>query len=122
MCLKILRNEPMRTAEEDIIVFKHIISLRSIPHTFFTSFQRAVIQLGIVYTSQLMISEWNDQAVHVGLHSYKHLEDARQANKYWNEQLVECIIPKGSNYYEGTFEDKGPSYASDHLKYVSLIR
>ena len=35
--------------------------------------------------------------------------------------VVECVIPKGSKYYIGTFYDK-ISYASDTLTYVKIIK
>jgi hypothetical protein len=120
MCLTIDPDASLQTADEDIIVFKHIIPTYN-SSLFLSSFQCADVRLNVMYESQLIVNYWNKEEVHVGLHSYVTYEQAKEANEYWNEQLVECIIPKGAHYYEGTFEDKGPSYASDRLKYIKLI-
>ena len=36
--------------------------------------------------------------------------------------IVKCVIPKGSEYYEGVFEGTGiPSYASKEIRYEEII-
>ena len=76
------------------------------------------VKLGETYTSKL---EKRFSTVEVGLHSYKEKLSLKN-NKF---VVVECIIPKGSNYYCGEhFSMLGSlsSYASDTLKYLTLSK
>jgi hypothetical protein len=69
-----------------------------------------------------------DNKVKIGYHSFTNHEDALQEYKEWESvddetlmagdskfQIWECVIPKGSYYYEGTFEDYKKCYASDSI-------
>ena len=53
-----------------------------------------------------------------GLHSYLEVPSKEEMEE--DEVLVQCIIPKGSEYYEGYF-GSNPSIASDTIKYVKII-
>ena len=72
------------------------------------------IEFGKTYDSKLIK---NDEYVYEGLHSYKNSNDAKIDN---SGIYAECIIPKGSKYYEGKFVDKD-AYASDKLTYIQII-
>lgn len=92
-----------------IINNKEVIDLK-----IATPYRRFPIEIGKTYDS---ILRKNDEYVHEGLHSYKNLDGAK---KHHTGIYVECIIPKGSKYYEGTFCNRD-SYASDKLTYVKII-
>ena len=112
MCLNIHDNTKAKIAEKDITVYKHIIALGD--GTFETSYQHTEIVIGETYSSKIKRDPWG---IEKALHSYKNLEDAE--NNSYGEPVIECIIPKGATYYEGTFINK-PAYASNQLKYVKL--
>lgn len=88
---------------------------------YVTPYTNAVAEIGAVYYSEITVK---GNEIHRALHSFKHLSDAaisRDADL--NSpimRLVECVIPKGSVYYEGTFAIY-QGYASDTLKYVKLV-
>ena len=88
---------------------------------YVTPYRYAVAEIGAVYYSEITVK---GNEIHRALHSFKHLSDAsisRDADL--NSpimRLVECVIPKGSVYYEGTFATY-QGYASDTLKYVKLV-
>lgn len=44
------------------------------------------------------------------------------ANRAFITGIAKCVIPKGSEYYEGVFESTGiPSYASKEIRYEEII-
>ena len=83
-----------------------------------TPFQQFPVEIGQTYKSSL---NKIGGSVHLGLHSFVFLEDAEKNSKKGTGDtiLVECIIPKGAEYYVGVF-DNSVSIASNQLKYVKL--
>lgn len=79
-----------------------------------TPFRCFPIEVGKTYDSELIKK---DKYIHEGLHSFKNLDDAK---KPYVKIYAECIIPKGSKYYEGEFIDYA-AYASDKLIYVQIL-
>ena len=97
------------TVTSIIINNKEVIDLKlATPYRWFP------IEIGKTYDSELIKM---DEDIYEGLHSYKNSEDAK---KSYNGIYVECIIPKGSKYYEGKFADVD-AYASDKLTYVKIL-
>ena len=92
-----------------IINNKEVIDLKMI-----TLYREFPIEIGKTYDSKLIKK---DEYVHEGLHSYKNLDDAKNG---YSGIYVECIIPKGSKYYEGKF-NIDDAHASDKLTYVKII-
>lgn len=86
-----------------------------------TPYMYAVAEIGAVYYSEITVK---GNEIHEALHSFKYVSDAAiSRDAYLNSpimRLVECVIPKGSVYYEGTFATY-QGYASDTLKYVKLV-
>ena len=97
------------TVTSIIINNKEVVNLKMV-----TPYREFPIEIGKTYDSKLIKK---DEYVHEGLHSFKTLDDAK--NDYIRI-YVECIIPKGSKYYEGKFIDDD-AYASDKLTYVKII-
>jgi hypothetical protein len=63
------------------------------------------------------------------LHSFGTLYAAKIITRMMGGIVIKCIIPAGSNYYIGTFKfnignkcHEYKSYASDCLKYVSVVK
>ena len=92
-----------------IINNKEVVDLKIV-----TPYRDFLVEIGKTYNSELIKK---DEYVHEGLHSFKNLDDAK---KHHTGIYVECIIPKGSKYYEGKF-DIDDAYASDKLTYVKII-
>lgn len=118
MCLS--RPGYLKTAEEDIVVYKHII----LEDEYITSYRHAPVKFNIL-TSSILIKDNESNTVDFGLHSFINKEDALSEARRFGEILVRCIIPKGSEYYQGEFETRGiiyPSYASDYIVYDEILR
>ena len=96
------------TVTSIIINNKEVVDLK-----IATPYRNFPIEIGKTYNSKLIKK---DEYVHEGLHSYKNLDGAKKYTGIY----VECIIPKGSKYYEGKFAYKD-AYASDKLTYVKII-
>lgn len=84
-----------------------------------TPYLHCPVFIGVTYESKL---EKDGKIVHVGLHSFEKENDARLDISYGaaSPVLVQCIIPKGANYYKGRFGD-AVSYASDKLEYIKIL-
>lgn len=56
-------------------------------------------------------------------HTFKNLVDAQKFSKHWDGRLtiVKCIIPAGSEYYDGWFDIANKAYASSKLRLVEII-
>lgn len=87
--------------------------------TFYRQFE---ITLNTTYTSELEVKHKSYYFIEKGLHSYKYAKDCKTyKNKNINTHIVKCVIPKGSTYYEGYFNEC-KSYASDTLQYLKIIK
>jgi hypothetical protein len=81
--------------------------------TFKTPYYDAEVKVGETYYSAI---EMYEDTIERALHSYAMYPDV--SSSYI---IVECIIPKGSIYYEGSFGGQ-PGMASDTLKYVKIVK
>ena len=97
------------TVTSIIINNKEVIDLKLV-----TPSRNFPIEIGKTYNSELIKM---DEDIYEGLHSFKNLDDAKSS---YVQIYVECIIPKGSKYYEGKFGDVD-AYASDKLTYVQIL-
>ena len=84
-----------------------------------TPFQDYPVKIGEVVSSK--IEKYRDE-INKGIHSFKELEYClkESAGHFGKIVIVECIIPRFTWYYKGTF-GKGVSYASNKLKYNIII-
>lgn len=81
-----------------------------------TIYRNLIVKIGNEYTSRLILkNDENGSEVNIGLHSYIKKPIFKKGNI-----LVECIIPKGSKYFIGEF-DETDSIASDRLRYVKIL-
>lgn len=132
MCLTVNKNARRRIAKKDIIVYKHIMLEDG---KYLTSYMKIPIIFNKLYKSELIFDKkltfGSGTYLDIGLHSFKLKSDAIEQSIYWNEILVQCIIPKGSEYYIGGFDiiintSTGDalyeSYASNKIKYIKIIK
>jgi hypothetical protein len=131
MCLYIDNIGAPKVAKRSIRVYKVIGKGKDV---LFTPYFSRRINLGRVYGSWLDAPN-TDGIVRKGIHSFRYLHDATElATNITNSTpcccmiVVKCYIPKGSNYYSGTFEictvdhsDKYSCYASDKIKYSTEV-
>jgi hypothetical protein len=104
--------------ELDESVEKIIINGIELPKKDFyiTPYRNVNIEIGETYTSKLEKPLFYE--INIGIHSFCDLIDAKNDG---GDVYAKCIIPKGSEYYEGTFCDCS-SYASNTIKYLELIK
>ena len=94
-----------------------------VDHGYRTPYRLYPIKIGNTYTSNLILEgNIGYKYVKVGLHSFVNKRDAIIDGR-GNGHIVECIIPKGSEYYVGVFDRYNyyPAYASTCIKYVKLL-
>lgn len=120
MCLETDRKRSS-IAKHPITVYKHV---SRIGDRFVSSYQRVNVEFGITMYSKLeLIREFG--TVEFGLHSYVEEPIANVEAQYWDEVLVECIIPAGARYFLGVFDSihgDAKSYASDELIYTRILK
>ena len=109
------------TVEQIIVNGKNITFKES--EVYQTPYQWFKVIIGETYTSKL---NKIDSIVEEGLHSFATLKDAKARP---NSSIVaKCIIPKGSEYYEGVYKvgfryiENYKSYASDTLTYLEIVK
>lgn len=104
--------------ELDEAVEKIVINGKELPKKdyYVTPYRYADAEIGKTYTSELENPIYND--INIGIHSFCDLQDAKNDG---GDVYVKCIIPKGSEYYVGTFTHCS-SYASNAIKYLELVK
>lgn len=121
MCLNNVIEEQV-VASEDIVVYKVVYQRAYHDETFYAPYRDYFsYSLGEVMTSKLT-KDWD--SVHEGFHSFANYLDAKKlvdgfnthkiARRYY---VMNAYIPKGSEYYVGTF-NAAVSYASNKLMIV----
>lgn len=90
---------------------------------YYTPYRNCVVEIGETYSSKLILEGTRKCAfVDVGIHSFKFKDDAVYDAYSFDTafKIIKCIIPKGSEYFIGTFYGI-PSYASNTLTYLEII-
>lgn len=106
ICYKVLRKELFGESFHDIYYspykfFKYKLNKRVSSNFSFTLSTSTYFPPQIEYTTLKSVRNFN--CVTQGLHSFKHLSAAIDHNmRFIGGVVTECIIPKGSWYYEGT--------------------
>ena len=129
MCLYTKQIEP-EIAEEDIICYKFYVRY---DETLFSPYQESrAPEIGIITNTELgkphklnnIYDLYYFKGVDKGFHSFKTLKGAEyEASRYKrNRDLVifKCIIPRGSSYYKGIFNDRYKSYCSNSIKLIEI--
>lgn len=141
MCLNIRSNSKRLVAKKDITVYK-VLTLRemsapsakklvvgayvySVTNKFYL---RSVAKgfrytIGKSYTAKLGTPNYANE-IESGFHSFSDSANVvRRRELYSNrtEALVECIIPKGATYYNGTNNGTSKGRVSDQIKIVKIL-
>lgn len=86
-----------------------------------TPYMDMPVKFNQLYTSELDVrTGFHGAEVEKGLHSFADAASADYDMIPSNENIVQCVIPKGSKYYVGSFRGK-LSYASDQLMYIKFL-
>lgn len=125
MCLLIGRYTEQQIATEDIVVYKHLCLSNNYKSTrFVTSYYHYPVIIGKTYKSKIHIVKddfHENYQISEGIHSFTSIEDCCiDIDDVQQQVIAECIIPKGSAYYVGRFNNC-ESIASDTIKYEKLI-
>lgn len=97
-------------------------------NTYFTSdlvtIGETFIALPIFTKDDLQnIEKYSEHLTQGFIHSFKNKSDALKfAKREIYIDVVECIIPAGTYYFEGINSDGTDGYASTQIKYVKVIR
>lgn len=145
MCLdRDIKENPLKLAEEDIVCYKGVQIpyeewfkiktwiLRKLKRfkNYKTYFSDDSIVIGRVFVAEPVLSkeeldrcDKEDFSIEAGfIHSFKNLKDAREFAKRRNYiDVVKCIIPAGTYYFEGLNHDFTEGYASTQIKYIKVI-
>lgn len=124
MCLYIKRDQKSKICRRNIKSYKVCVLCNGALNTFY---QEVPIVIGETYISAIEGGEslWSSKSIAIGvaLHSFISLRKLLEAINIDRDdvRVVECIIPKGSEYYLGEFESKNDAYASNQLTYVRIV-
>lgn len=80
--------------------------------------------LGKTYKTTIKVRKsWDGKMLFVesGFHSYNYKTPASVRRVDANGILVECVIPKGSTYYEGTNNGHSKGIVSNQIRVVRVI-
>ena len=127
MCLYIKKYSRIRVANKDIKCLKFVYTDYNGELT--TPFQRVKVELGKTYHSDIVIKKgrWDDseRLINIGLHSLMKVEDCHSVTRRisaYNYKIINCIIPKGSKYITGMFDELWKSYVSDTIIYIDEVK
>lgn len=82
-------------------------------------YQEFQYELGKTYRTRITSEAYGQtRKVHHGFHSYKFDRSSTKKNAF---TTIECVIPKGAYYYEGSNHDGSPGYCANTLKVVKIV-
>ena len=119
MCLLTTQQVP-QIAEEDITCYKVLLHLDDKLYSYY--YNAFEWEMDKVHFTTLQ-EKRSRRTVHQGFHSYKDLHSTLvlMTRAPFTCLVVECIIPKGTEYYVGKDGDKLEGYASEKLKPIKVI-
>lgn len=124
MCFNIDSNNPdKQIAEKDITCYK--VMFKKDNNSYLSQFKSFEYKKDENYE----INKWSfgmPQSIEVGFHFHSNIETARDSLAFWNTcsiappeslnlVIIECIIPKGSEYYHNPIEHE---YVSNRIKII----
>lgn len=132
MCVYI-KDKQTKILKEDTVVYKvvQVHNYRLLPK-YRKSYTGNIQEynVGSDYEQKLNISSttYNDHyhgklyLTKEGIYSYDSIGQAKNSmNRYDNNVVIECIIPKGSNYFKGVGPDES-IFVSDRIKVVRVVK
>ena len=124
MCLITTKNIP-EIAQEDIVCYKiYILIEDELLSPYQGSPAPAINKVTNTLLDRAYLSNYRGAyMISKGFHSFKYLDDLIKELDFWQSydiKIFKCIIPKGTKYYEGKFNNS-PSYCSESIKLIELI-
>ncbi len=128
MCTVLNNNSILRQADKDVISYKLVKK----ENWKYSSFYRNMpIELGMLYHNPDFTNEFfkvfeqnnnNKELGPGGFHSIVRIKDAKKVSSITGGEVIACIIPQGSMYVNGTWDDgEGPMcYFSEATIYREL--
>lgn len=112
MCLRIEPNQESSVAQEDITVYK-VMRYRRLTGKWFSPYRMTKYNLNQFVTSIMQYGHLGADTIEAGLHSFATREDAQYLRdlfistyENYDYHILICKIPKGAQYYLGTFRVK----------------
>jgi len=121
MCLTVKKRSCIQTAKKDIIAYKVLLSNGH--NEIISPYENFKYKLSKLYRLNDSLSKECDNSIEKGYHSFVTNKGVKKELKFWytlsctddfNAKVFKCIIPKGSKYYVGTYDDN-KSYCSDQI-------
>lgn len=130
MCLILGKDQEKKVAKTNIECFK-VVEKYEDPNgavEYFSFFQTTPIDVGVVMRSELgrpraeQRGGKNIKTIYEGFHSFSTTESIERHFRFPinSFNVFRCIIPKGSEYYVGTFGEV-ENYCSNAIKYIEKI-
>ena len=124
MCLITTKNIP-EIAQEDIVCYKiYILIEDELLSPYQGSPAPAINKVTNTLLDRAYLSNYRGAyMISKGFHSFKYLDDLIKELDFWQSydiKIFKCIIPKGTKYYEGKFNNS-PSYCSESIILKEII-
>ena len=125
MCLITTKNIP-EIAQEDIVCYKFykLYDNGELFSPYQGSHAPAINKVANTLLDRAYLSNYRAAyMVSRGFHSFKYLDNLIKELDFWlsfDIEIFKCIIPKGTKYYEGKFDDF-PSYCSESIILKEII-
>lgn len=122
MCLSNVKQTEPSLAGKDIICWKEIVKDDGFYSGYRSPYECAEILFNTILSTNLGDKKgWTGNSVFEGFHTFKTRKLARDSWNNWkkdenNNTVVRAIIPKGSRYWEGMYDDKA-CYCSERIIY-----
>lgn len=126
MCL--ITNNKIQKAKHDMVCWKVVLKKRSRYYAPYQKFCYPKKQCEHVELKPNTIGIPGYFRIEEGYHSFTNIEDVRDELAWHNCRsdtkvfvIMECIIPKGSDYVLGDFENSNDAYVSSSIKIVKEL-
>ena len=125
MCLITTKNIP-EIAQEDIVCYKfyELYDNGKLFSPYQGSHAPAINKVTNTLLDRAYLSNYRAAyMVSRGFHSFKYINDLIKELDFWlysDIKIFKCIIPKGTKYYEGKFNNS-PSYCSESIILKEII-
>jgi len=126
MCLDLKWWSKKRIATKDIVVYKVVETVGWGSEALQSPYRSMPVNIGETYSIPEPAIGKLGSKVYQGFHSLKGKKYAKKLTLgHYRGRVAKCIIPKGSTYYNGTwnrFQLFNPiGYVSDSIKYVEIL-
>lgn len=129
MCLTIKKGQKFRKIRKDIVVYKHVYLVGNIIYSSYRHCRVGMIDnlpIHLTLDIEKVTTQMNEDTLEIllGFHSFINLSDCVHQAEYYDEIVIECVIPKGSWVTEGIFEifdENTKSIISTEIVYNKIV-